>query len=113
MAEKFHIKQHDTRPDLKVRLLDDDVAIDLTNATSARFLMSNRRAGLKVDAAMTILDQTQDATVGVVSYTWQPGDTSAAGDFQAEIQITWPSGKLQTFPADSYIQVIITKDLGG
>lgn len=113
MADKFYLKQHDTRPDLRVRLLDDDTAIDLTNAAGARFVMGNRRSGVKVDADMTIEDQTVDATLGVVKYTWQAGDTSASGDFQAEIQITWPTGKIQTFPANGYITIVITKDLGG
>ncbi len=112
-ADRFYIKQNDQRPDLKVRLLDEDQPVDLTNAAGAKFLMRNRRQGLRVDADMTILDQSQEATLGVVSYAWQPGDTASSGDFNGEIQITWPGGEVQTFPADGYIQVVITKDLSG
>lgn len=113
MADRFYIKQYDLRPDLRVRLLDEDVAVDLTGAASALFLMRNRRSGLKISAAMTILDQTQDATKGVVSYSWQAGDTAIHGDFQGEVQVTWPGSKPQTFPANGYITVSIGKDLGG
>lgn len=109
----FFIKQYDLRPDLKVRLLDEDVPVDLTNAAAARFIMSSRRRGIKVDATMTILDQTEEDTLGVVSYAWADGDTDTVGDFNAEVQIMWPSGRPQTFPASGYIQVTVVKDLGG
>ncbi len=112
MAERFYLKQNDLRPDLKVRLLDETDPVDLTNATGVRILMSSRKTGLKVNAAMTIADQTIEATKGVVSYAWAPGDTDIAGDYQAEFQVTWPTGKPQTFPARGHVTVTIEKDLG-
>ena len=112
MADRFYLKQYDLKPDLSVRLLDDTAAVDLTNATAAKLRMSNRRVGLKVDAAMTIADQSLPATLGVVTYSWAAGDTDIAGDFDAEIQVVWPSGKPQTFPAHGHIGITIEKDLG-
>ncbi len=112
MAERFYLKQHDLLPDLRVRLLDDTTTVDLTNATGVQLLMNSRRTGLKVDAPMTILDQTSPDTLGVVSYSWAPGDTDTAGDFNAEFQVNWPDGKPQTFPARGHVIVTIEKDLG-
>lgn len=36
-----------------------------------------------------------------VSYDWQPGDLALPpGAYEAEIQVTWTSGKTNTFPTD-------------
>jgi hypothetical protein len=112
-ADRFYLKQHDLSPALKVRLLDDTTPVDLTNAVAVQLLMRSRRTGLKVDAPMTVAPQNDPDTLGVVSYSWQPGDTDTPGDFQTEIQVTWPLGKPQTFPARGHITTVIEKDLGG
>lgn len=112
MAERFYLKQHDLLPALKVRLLDDTTTVDLTSATLVKLLMGSRRTGLVVDAPMTILDQSVADTLGVVTYAWQAGDTDAPGDYNAEFQVTWPTGKPQTFPARGHVIVTIEKDLG-
>lgn len=111
-SDRFYLKQNDLQPDFRARLLDEDTPVDLTSATSVQMLMRNRRAGLKVHAPMAIADQTDTDLKGVVSYTWAPGDTDTAGDFQAEIQVTWPNSKPQTFPAKGHITIVIEKDLG-
>lgn len=112
MAEKCYIKQHDLEPDLEIQLLSDTDPVDLSQAQSALFLMSSRKTGLKAFGSMTIADQTVTSTLGVVTYTWQPGDTDTVGDYNGEVQITWPVGKPQTFPANGYFTVTIQKDLG-
>jgi hypothetical protein len=110
MAERFYLKQHDLLPALRVRLLDETTPVDLTNATSVKMLMKSRRSGLKVNAPMTI---DANRTLGVVSYAWQIGDTDTAGDYNAEFQVTWPTGKPQTFPARGHVIITIEKDLDG
>lgn len=111
---QFTIKQHDLLPALVVTLLDDDVAVDLTTADSARLLMRNLAAGLKVNAFMTILDQTDADNLGKVSYDWQGLDTDTVGTFNAEVEIIWPGDRPQTFPAAKtlkYFKVVIQNDL--
>lgn len=108
MAETFYIKRHDVRPALRLTLLDDELPVDLTNAGTARLLMSNL-AGIKVDQPVTVLDQT--ASTGQVEYTWQDGDTDTVGTYNAEIEVTWPGGAKQTFPSNGYFRVRVTKDL--
>lgn len=111
-ADRFYLKQHDLSPALRVRLLDDATPVDLTNAVSVTLLMRSRRTGLKVSAPMTVADQTDTDTLGVVTYQWQTGDTDTPGDFQTEIQVTWPLGRPQTFPARGHITTVIERDLG-
>lgn len=107
----FYIKQHDLLPNLVVTLLEGDDPVDLTLATGARFLMRNLLAGLKVSAVATILDQSVEANLGKVSYTWVSPDTDTVGKFNGEVEITWPGSKTQTFPAHKYFTVDVQNDL--
>lgn len=111
---EFTIKQHDRLPALIVTCLDGTDAVDLTAAVSARLLMRNLSAGLKVNAAVTILDQTDPDNIGKVRYSWVALDTDTVGSFNAEIEVTWPGGQLQTFPAakaQKYFKVTVLNDL--
>lgn len=112
MTERFYIKQLDLRPALQVKLLDGTSPVDLLNATEVLFLMRNRRAGLKASGPMAILDQSIPDQLGLVTYSWQPEDTDAPGEYNAEFQVTWPAGKTQTFPAHGYVTIVVEKDLG-
>jgi hypothetical protein len=111
MAETFSIKRNDTLPGLRLQLLDGEIPVDLTNAVSARLFMSNLR-GVKVDGAMSILDQSAEENRGVVEYDWQDGDTDTTGTFTAEVEVMWPGQRRQTFPDKGYQKIQVTKDLG-
>lgn len=110
-TQVFSIKQHDLLPEMVITLLDNDAAVDLTNAVSARLLMRNLVAGLKVDAPVSILDQSVTANKGRVVYTWTGTDTDTVGVFKAEVEVIWPGPKPQTFPGDSYFQIKVVNDL--
>jgi hypothetical protein len=111
MAEVFSIKQHDLLPDMVLTLLDNDTAVDLTEAVSARLMMRNIVAGLVVDAPVAILDQSVEANLGKVRYSWVSGDTDLNGTFNAEVEVMWSANRPQTFPGDSYFQVKVVNDL--
>jgi hypothetical protein len=117
------MKAHDTRPAYVAVLKDqvgtpDEGPLDLTDATEVRFKM--RRAsqpdttGPAVDQPMDIVD----AVNGIVSYTWQIGDTDGAGDYNIEFEITWIDGGVETVPngptddhPDGYLNLTIYDDL--
>lgn len=110
----FHMKQDDRYPVLRVTLLDGSGnPVDLTVAASAKFIMSSRSAGVVIDAAMTILDQTNSANLGIVQYAWQSGDTANVGSYNGEVEVTWPGSLDQTFPANGYFKIIIEASLDG
>lgn len=109
--KKFPMKHYDLYPVLQITLLDGTDPVDLTLATEARLLLSSRNTGLKVNAVMTILDQTVSANKGIVQYAWHHGDTDTLGTFIGEIQVLWPGSIPQTFPASGYFTVIISRDL--
>ena len=102
------MKQYDLEPTFEVQLLDGVVAVDLSNAVTATFIMRNRK-GAKVVAPMVVADQSQYP--GVVSYAWRPGDTNTSGTFSAEVEILWPSGRPQTYPGKQYMRIDIQRDL--
>ena len=104
----FTIKRNDTSPILQTVLSDaNGVAIDLTG-TAVKFYMKKYKATTpKINATAAIVNE--DA--GVVRYLWQTGDTDTAGSYQAEFQITYDDGSVETFPNADFIQVDIINDL--
>jgi hypothetical protein len=48
---------------------------------------------------------------GIVAYEWQTGDTANTGIHSAEFQITYNSGKIETFPNTGYIKVVIKDEI--
>lgn len=104
----FSIKQNDTSPQIAAILKDGaGNAIDLTSAT-VRFHMKKVGAtSATVDADATIVDE--DA--GSVKYVWTAADTATAGSFQAEFEVTYTNGQIETFPNDQSIAIVITEDL--
>lgn len=102
------IKRGDTRQVIKAVLANDGVPVNLAGAT-VRFLMAAHRTGtLVINRAAHI----EDAAGGEVWYIWQAGDTATAGLYQAEIEVTFPDGRVETYPNADYLMVNIVPDLG-
>lgn len=99
------IKRGDLLPAWTATLTDGTVPVDLTAATSILV------KGYKPDGTTISRTVTGDAN-GVVTMAWQATDTEAVGDFLAEIEVTWPGSKPQTFPADGYLVTRIYQDIG-
>lgn len=107
MASTVHVKTGDRLPSIAATLSRvDGSAVDLTGAT-VKFLM-RRRAGLAA-----VVDGTAVITgTATVRYDWGAGETATVGTYQAEFQVTYANGKLETFPNDGYIAVVVTDDIG-
>jgi hypothetical protein len=104
----FNIKQNDTSPQIGAILKDGSGnPIDLTAAT-VRFHM--RRIGASA-ASVTSAATIVAADAGSVKYAWSSGDTATAGSFQAEFQVTYTGGGIETFPNDGSIAIEITPEL--
>ncbi len=109
----FNIKQFDTAPAFVVALKDNfgestEAAVNLTTAGSAFFNM--RSSGGSVYISRGSVTITTAAT-GIVTYNWGTADTRTAGDYSAEIEIVWANGTVETFPNDSYWDVVVWDDI--
>jgi hypothetical protein len=49
-----------------------------------------------------------NADGGVVYYQWQTGDTDTIGSYEAEFEVTFTGGEIESFPNNRYIQIEIT-----
>lgn len=104
----FYIKQNDTSPALQATLKDsNDTAIDLSSAAVQFHMRKIGSTSAKIDRAATI----SDADSGIVYYQWQAGDTDTIGSFEAEFQVTFVGGEIETFPNNRYIQIEITNEI--
>lgn len=101
------IKRHDTWPPLGATLSDENGPIDLTTASQVLVLLKS--SSFLVDGTCTI---DTPKTNGHVTYAWVAGDTANSGTYEAEFQIDWGSGRIETVPNDSYDTVTIMDDLG-
>ncbi len=109
MSKKTFLKQNDTAPEFVGTLRDGNgVPVDLSGAT-ARFLMRDGfpPRELKIDQPAVIID----APNGQVQYNWAAADTDTAGVFHAEVEITFGTGEVETFPSTGYHQVVIDPDV--
>ncbi len=46
-----------------------------------------------------------------VRYDWEAADTATAGFFEAEFEVTYADGSIETFPNYGYIGVAISQDI--
>lgn len=100
------IKRNDTRINLRAVLSNESGPVNLTGC-SVRFLMS-KRGFLKIDRQAEI----REAQNGQVWFVFEKGDTSEVGGFQAEFEVTFSDGRIETFPNNGYILINIQNDLG-
>lgn len=110
------LKRGDLSPIFDAVLRDrDGDPIDLLGAT-ARFLMrdSTDRVNVVIAAAATIVNPLApvgDPDRGRVTYTWAAGQTDQPGKFDAEVEITFAGGIVETFPNVDYHSVVIQDDI--
>ncbi len=104
----FTIKQGDTLPTLEATIIAPvGQSPTIPGGSTAVFKMSSVDTGIEVvSAAATITD----FTLGKLTYTWAPGNTAAAGDYNAQFVITTPGGQL-TVPNNRFLALTVTPTL--
>jgi hypothetical protein len=104
----FYLKQNDTVPSLRAELQNGSgAAVDLVNATVRFHMRAVGSATATVDADASVIG----ASTGIVQYDWLAEDTVTIGSYQAEFEVTYPDGTIETFPNDGYIRVKIIDDI--
>jgi hypothetical protein len=110
--ETFYIKSSDTASFI-TRDLKDAFGAPV-NVTGASVVFSMR---VKPAGTMKITRETGvivNAGIGRVRYEWASdgSDTDTADEYEGEFQVTYANGKIQTFPNDGHIPIVITDDVG-
>lgn len=104
MHNTFVIKQGDTSPSLRYLLPD---AVSLAGA-QVRFQMRKIDSDTVLDVPADIENVFEPA---IVAHLWASGQTDAPGRYQAEFEITYSDGSVETFPNRGFITVIIPEDV--
>lgn len=107
---RFNIKQNDTAPALKVKLLNDNGNLkkDMDLISSVQFHMMDRDENTVISKSGTIISE-DDSTV---AYDWDDGDTESVGKYRGEFELEYDNqGGTETFPNSGYIDVIIDEDI--
>lgn len=103
------LKQHDRLPVLLAALKNPDgSAVNLAGAAVKFIMKLPTTTATKINTAATITS----ASTGGVSYGWAAADTDTAGQYQAEFEVTFSGGLIQTYPNGGYLGVNILADLG-
>lgn len=111
-------KQHDTwPPGLAVLKAPNAVTgivevIDLTTATEVKIVARAKTASDPTAPFFKVKVTVVEATAGLVSYTPIEAHTETVQELNAEFEINWGSGKIQSVPVTGYFLINITDDLG-
>lgn len=92
------VKRFDTYPPVTAVLSDVNGPIDLTAASSVKFIMKGQQQSTVVTGTCAI---SSPANAGQVQYFWVSGNTSVADTYGVEFEITWQAGGKQTVPNSS------------
>jgi hypothetical protein len=98
------VKQGDLAPALVI-----DTNANVTGAISKVAKIRRRHGGPVMTKALTTVG---DATLGVLTYQWVAPDTDVAGTYEIEALITFADGRVQRFPGDSDLELIIEEKVG-
>ena len=108
--ETFYIKANDTASFITRDLKDAFGAPVNVTGAAVKFSMRVKPAGtVKVDAASAAI---VTAGTGRVRYEWTAANTNTADEYEGEFQVTYANGKIQTFPNDGHIPIVVTDDIG-
>jgi len=105
----FRIKQNDTGPAIQGTLKDaDGNVVDVTGASVVFNMRSADDGTVKVNRGV---GSVVDGAAGTVKYEWAAADTDTVGTYEAEFEVTYSDGTIETFPNTRYIKVKVGDDI--
>lgn len=104
----FHITQNDTAPAIEATLKDSDGnAVDISGGSVTFHMRAKGETTTKVNASAKIVDSAN----GKVKYEWASGDTDTFGMFDAEWEVKYSDGSIETFPSNGFTEISIRKEI--
>ena len=97
-VEAIHVKQNDCLYDLPLQCQDADGNGESIAgyATIKLMVYQTGESSCKLETTENI--SVTDETTGKISYEVQDGDFDEAGSYRVEIEVTFDSGKVLTYP---------------
>jgi hypothetical protein len=108
VAADFSLKAFDRLPSIQATL-----SADITGATVSFIMRPKAGGAVKVNAPAVVVSIDTAAKTSVVRYDWAATDTDIPGEYQAEWEVTFTGGKVQTFPTLTYHSIDVLADLDG
>lgn len=105
---QFLIKQNDLSRAIKYYPRANP-ASDFTGAIAVFNMRGRRGVGVKINRGSCTIGSDSGGTY--FQYEWSGNDTDTPGLFEAEFEVTLSSGKPETYPNDTYIEVKILDDI--
>ena len=102
MQVTLTIKRGDTGIGVQATLSNLRGCIDLTDST---VLFIFKGENVPVDIV--------DAENGIVNVYFNRIHTEKSGFYNAEFEVQFPDGRIETYPSDGYLKIRIYDDLGG
>lgn len=108
----FTIVQNDTAPPISSKLTDSNEPVDLSSDVSnVYFHLEDKFDRVVVSDDLTGRVNIVDGVSGEVEYAWRSGDTSDIGSYEAEWQVLYEDGRVETFPSRGKVDVEITEQI--
>jgi hypothetical protein len=107
MPDIFTIGRGDTLPELSFELYPP---VNLTGATVVFTMTRSGETTPVINRRAAVIAQ---ADPGVVRHDWITGDTATVGSYLGEFEVTFPNGKIGTYPnTEEKIAITVTRSLG-
>jgi len=106
---RFVIKRGSTLPKLLFQVLDErsGIPVDVTGATVSFKMKRLDDGSVVVNSGAEI----ENATQGLVSYSWKPNDTENVGIYVGEFDIAFPDGTVLTVPRKDTLEIWVIDDV--
>jgi len=105
----FYIKQNDSAADLIITPKDENgETVDLSGVESCVFNMKNAQTQeVVINRKPAVVDKVNNT----LKYDFVVEDTATSGKFQGEFEMLMNSGDIRTVPTNTYINIIVQKDI--
>jgi len=97
----YYTAEGNTEP-LEVRLTRKRETVGLNGAT-VTFAMQQRNGDKQITGSANVTD----ADAGKVEFVWGGSDLDSPGIYDAEFDVTYASGKLQSYPGRETLVVVV------
>jgi BppU N-terminal domain len=115
MATLFY-KRNDTSPSISFPVTRGSAPVDLTGATVRFKIMNSANVQVNTSTSTCVIVNAIGTTTtpASVRYDLTAGDTAVADTYNAELEITFASGRPETWPngsTDPYVVIVVTADV--